>query len=87
MESPEECPVCGAPIPKGSKACPECGADERTGWDDERTRYDGLDLPEEPDDRPSERRRTGPNGLPVFWWIVGLIVLAYLLRYTLLSWL
>jgi len=23
------------------------GADERSGWDEEATRYDGLDLPEE----------------------------------------
>lgn len=42
---PEECPVCGAAVPKGAKACPECGADERSGWDEETTRYDDLDLP------------------------------------------
>ncbi|MDO8544144.1 MAG: zinc ribbon domain-containing protein [Opitutaceae bacterium] len=29
---PEECANCGAEIPRGAKACPECGADERTGW-------------------------------------------------------
>lgn len=44
---PAECPVCGDPVPRGAKACPGCGADERSGWDDEATRYDGLDLPDE----------------------------------------
>jgi hypothetical protein len=44
---PTECPVCGDPVSRGAKACPGCGADERSGWDDEATRYDGLDLPDE----------------------------------------
>ena len=43
---PEECANCGAVIPRGAKACPECGADERTGWR-ETSGYDGLDLPDE----------------------------------------
>ena len=56
--APEECANCGAAIPRNASACPECGADERTGWrdDDDATRYDGLDLPEsafEDDDAPS----------------------------------
>jgi hypothetical protein len=44
---PAECPVCGEPVPRGAKACPGCGADERSGWNDEATSYDGLDLPDE----------------------------------------
>jgi hypothetical protein len=44
--TPAECPVCGEPVPKGARACPNCGADERSGWNDEDSRYDGLDLPE-----------------------------------------
>ena len=40
---PVECPICGDPVPRGAKACPGCGADERSGWDDEATLYDGLD--------------------------------------------
>jgi len=41
-----ECANCGAPIPRHAKACPECGADERTGWR-ETSLYDDLDLPDE----------------------------------------
>lgn len=44
---PTECPVCGDDVPRGAKSCPGCGADERTGWNEEATRYDGLDLPGE----------------------------------------
>jgi len=44
---PSECPVCGAAVPRDARACPECGADERSGWNEDDTRYDGLDLPDE----------------------------------------
>lgn len=44
---PTECPVCGTDVPRGARACPGCGADERSGWDEDAARYDGLDLPAE----------------------------------------
>jgi hypothetical protein len=76
--APEECPVCGAKVPPGAKACPECGADERSGWNEEETRYDGLDLPEENFTDREERledeglkRRVTPKGVSLFWWAVG----------------
>lgn len=43
--SPEVCPVCGEDVPPNSSACPECGADERAGWNEEAAYLDGLDLP------------------------------------------
>lgn len=43
---PEICPVCGAAVPRSAVACPECGADADTGWNDEKTVYDGTDLPD-----------------------------------------
>ena len=77
--APPSCAACGADIPAGARACPECGADERTGWR-EASLYDGLDLPEETTTaggwRGAERR---------FPWVslvaTILLVLALLLMY------
>ncbi|MFA6961611.1 MAG: zinc-ribbon domain-containing protein [Opitutaceae bacterium] len=71
---PDECANCGADIPRDARACPECGADERTGWR-ETSIYDGLDLP--PDDEensPSSPRR--PVG--IFWILIGVGLLILL---------
>ena len=71
-------------MPPRSRACPECGACEETGWS-ERAQGQRLDLPDEEfnyDDfvgrefggRPLQRR--GPQRL---WWVVaGLVLLAFL---------
>jgi hypothetical protein len=87
---PDECPVCGAAVPPQARACPECGADERSGWDEDATGYDGLDLPEsawEPDDdtddterppllrRPRRRALPRPNNLHPFWWLTAAVLL------------
>lgn len=73
VPTPENCPVCGADVPHGAKACPGCGADERAGWNEDATRYDGLDLPDEAFEdgrRTAPRRPSQPNRL----WIVAAIV-------------
>lgn len=79
-QPPEVCPVCGAEIPARAKACPQCGADERTGWNEEATRYDGLDLPdhafeEESPKRGLRREHIGPTGIPYFTWFVAFVML------------
>jgi hypothetical protein len=73
-------------VPPRARACPSCGADERTGWDDDATRYDGLDLPENAfDDFRDDEPRTVPargrqiNGLPVLWWVIGALLLGLIL--------
>lgn len=80
LPSPTECANCGAEIPPRAQACPECGADERTGWR-EQSIYDGLDLPDpdeaEPPVRP--RRPTRVNGLAWYWWVVAALLLAGLI--------
>lgn len=35
MSAPRICPICGAAVPEGACACPECGSDEQTGWSEE----------------------------------------------------
>jgi hypothetical protein len=74
--APDECANCGAAIPRGAKACPECGADERTGWRDNDA-YDGLDIEgagfsvnETPDETPRRSARD-VNGIAWYWWCVG----------------
>ncbi len=44
-EAPALCPVCGDDVPPGAAACPGCGADDETGWNEEATASDGLSLP------------------------------------------
>ena len=46
MTPPDICPVCGTEVPPQARACPECGADDTTGWNEDRAVYDGLDLPD-----------------------------------------
>ncbi|HVU24395.1 MAG TPA: zinc ribbon domain-containing protein [Opitutus sp.] len=69
---PDECANCGAAIPRHARACPECGADERTGWR-ETSIYDGLDLPESAFDDDSAPRLPSRhvNGIPWYWWCVA----------------
>ncbi len=70
---PSECANCGAEIPPRAHACPECGADERTGWR-EASIYDGLDLPDD-EPQPPAKRPAGPGGLRWLWWLTGIILL------------
>lgn len=82
LSPPSECAQCGAEIPPRAHACPECGADERTGWR-ESSVYDGLELPDEAwrdDDSPNraaDRGRTTArvNGLAWYWWCFAVAVL------------
>jgi len=79
--TPETCPNCGAEVPRGARACPECGSDEQTGWSEEAT-VGGLDLPEEKfdyDEFVQEEfggSKPIPRGLHWFWWVVAILIIA-----------
>lgn len=46
-QSTQICPHCGASFQKGKLACPECGSDESTGWQDpEEIAYRSVDIPD-----------------------------------------
>lgn len=84
---PETCANCGAAIPRASRACPECGADERTGWR-ETSIYDGLDLPDSAwqEEEAEPRRRGAVAGVAWYWWAVGVVLLLVLAGGTLARW-
>ena len=73
LPPPDECANCGAALPRNARACPGCGADERTGWR-EQSVYDDLDLPDTAfeDDTPSPPGNKAPAWL---WPVVGVILL------------
>lgn len=78
MKTPEVCPVCGEEVPRGALACPECGADERSGWREDVV--DGLDLPEEEFDyeefvKKEFGREVKPEGTAWLWWAAAVAAL------------
>ncbi len=86
MKTPEQCPVCGAPVPAGAYACPECGADERSGWNEEATRYDGLDLPDScfEEEAPAKYgQQQAKRGLGKHRVLIALVAIATLLAFCL----
>jgi len=87
---PEVCPVCGEEVPRNALACRECGADHESGWREDAFVYDGLNLPEDPDDEdfdcdPFLEREFGhksdhqgfrfPNHIHPLWWITAIFCL------------
>jgi hypothetical protein len=72
---PTECPVCGEAVPRGARACPGCGADERSGWNEEATRYDGLDLPGAAYDDERAHTPVRRSSHDNIWLVVTVLVL------------
>lgn len=79
--SRETCPNCGASLSRRARACPECGADERTGWSEKAaTDHLGISDPEEFDHAAFVREEFGSpesRGGPRLWvWLVAVLLLA-----------
>ena len=78
--TPEICPVCGEEVPRGAKACPECGADERSGWREDADETGGLDLPDEEFNYDEFVGRefggeSKPEGIGWVWWAAAVAAL------------
>lgn len=78
--APEVCPVCGEDVPRSALACPECGADDRSGWREDELAYDGTGSSENDFDydRFVEEEfgsPVKPRGLSTFWWVAGIVVI------------
>ena len=81
---PEVCPHCGTLVPPRAKACPECGADESTGWSDS-AQADRLGIPDDNFDydrfvkeefAPASPK---PRGVHWVWWLTALGLVALFL--------
>lgn len=80
-------------MPPKARACPECGADEETGWS-ERAEAQRLGLPDDEFDYDEfakeefggAKREVRPRGIGLMWWMVAIVLLVvtalYLLRAT-----
>ena len=81
---PENCPHCGADVPRHAKACPECGADEDTGWS-ESAHADNLGIPDENFDYDKFVKeefgsgRAKPRGIHWVWWLTALLLVVLFL--------
>jgi uncharacterized membrane protein YvbJ len=83
-KAPEVCPVCGEDVPRGSLACPGCGADHKSGWREDADAYDAVDLPDEDfnyDDfiRAEFGSVPRPAGIKTFWWIATIVLIIILI--------
>lgn len=73
------CPECGAEVKVGSPGCPKCN--DLDPWEiEDNDVYDGLDLPDDDfnydDFVEKEFGESIPKrGLPMVWWVTGVILL------------
>jgi uncharacterized membrane protein YvbJ len=74
------CPVCGEDVPAKARACPHCGACEKSGWNEEASGADGLDLTD--DDFDYEKFTAEEFGSPrklrgkeLLWKVTAVVVL------------
>jgi hypothetical protein len=75
--------VCGEDVPPAALACPECGADHNSGWQENAELYDAVDLPDE-DFNYEEfaKQEFGSSHKPAIkriWWITALVLMAALI--------
>lgn len=85
-KTPEVCPVCGEDVPPRALACPECGADHKSGWRED-AGSGSVDLPDEDFNYDEFVEKEFGNsakslGIKPIWWITAIVVLAL----TVLTW-
>ncbi len=78
--TPDICPVCGEGVPPRALACPECGADDNSGWRDDANTNDAVGVDEDDFDydkfvREEFGSSPKPAGIETVWWITAILVL------------
>ena len=77
---PENCPNCGADVPRRAKVCPDCGADETTGWS-ESAHAESLGIPDDNFNYEKFMKaefgsvRAKPHEIHWVWWTTALLLL------------
>lgn len=74
--------MCGEDVPPTALACSNCGADHRSGWQENTESYDGVDLPDN-DFNYEEfvKQEFGSLSRPAIkrvWWITAILLIAVL---------
>ena len=75
--------MCGEDVPRTAVACPNCGAEERSGWRRDVGLYgedpalDSFDYDDFVEGEFGSRAK--PQGLSTFWWIAAIVVLVAVL--------
>ncbi|MBG87557.1 MAG: hypothetical protein CMO80_11750 [Verrucomicrobiales bacterium] len=86
---PPTCPNCGAYVPSNALACPDCGSDDSTGWNDRADEQslgiddDGFDYAEfiEKEFGTSTKSTVKVEGVSWFWWLVAFVALCLILSW------
>jgi hypothetical protein len=73
MSSTFHCPACGGEMHPNARRCPHCGVIVEGDWDNSAHDEEEYDY----EDFVSREFGTGPKppGIPLFWWIAGIILL------------
>ena len=88
--APDICPNCGALVEdERALSCPQCGADESTGWNDRATSQ-RLDLPDDEFDydeyverefgTPKKNNPVKTAGIPWWAWVITFVLVYHFIR-------
>jgi uncharacterized membrane protein YvbJ len=81
--APKVCPVCGEDVPPTALACPDCGADNSSGWREDAETYDAVGLTEEDFNYEHfvKEEFGSSRKLPIktAWWITAIVLVAALI--------
>ncbi len=76
------CPNCGTEVGLSAKVCPECGADDETGWNADAFKFGTVVQPEEDFDyEETLRRHEGRKSFSLGKVIVAMLLLISVLIY------
>ncbi len=71
--------MCGEDVPRGARACPDCGADHNSGWREDAELYDGVDLGDDSFDYDEFVQnefggKAKPTGISTIWWVTAIVL-------------